>query len=141
MDIKFSFGNCLDDDNNVKPPPRIWPTFPKLCSTTPSTSNAWRNRGFPPSPVAENAQRDLGSSQRHHSPDLLPVPCQRQAGQAEESSLWAGQGFGYGTVHHAAGTLRMPWRKAFDQSFHNGRSWMKTSESTARRTSMSATCQ
>jgi choline dehydrogenase-like flavoprotein len=33
---------------------------------------------------------------------------------------WYGEenkGFGYGTVHHAAGSLRMPWRPRYDQGF------------------------
>jgi choline dehydrogenase-like flavoprotein len=37
-----------------------------------------------------------------------------------EGEVWFGQGgkgFGWGTVHHAAGSLRMPARPGIDQSF------------------------
>ena len=37
-----------------------------------------------------------------------------------ENEIWFGQGgegFGWGTVHHAAGTLRMPYRPSLDSPF------------------------
>jgi choline dehydrogenase-like flavoprotein len=37
-----------------------------------------------------------------------------------DGEIWYGQGnkgFGYGTVHHAVGTLRMPYRSSYDGAF------------------------
>jgi choline dehydrogenase-like flavoprotein len=37
-----------------------------------------------------------------------------------QNEIWYGQGgkgFGWGTVHHAAGTLRIPWRAAYNSPF------------------------
>ena len=46
LDIKFSFGNCLDDDNEVKPPP-LRTTSPRLCSTTLSKVERLAKSRFP----------------------------------------------------------------------------------------------
>ena len=51
--------------------------------------------------------------------DLLAVPARRRR-RARSDDVWYGQGgkgFGWGTVHHAAGTLRMPYRPRYDSPF------------------------
>lgn len=39
--------------------------------------------------------------------------------QPTDGRLGQGKGFGSGTVHHAIGTLRMPWRPRYDGAFQN----------------------
>ena len=51
LDIKFSFGNCLDDKNEVKAAPRPRSMSPRLSSIIRGELNAWRYCGSPPSPA------------------------------------------------------------------------------------------
>ena len=53
----------------------------------------------------------------------------------------AGKGFGWGTVHHAAGSLRMPYGPAMMPPSISNPLWMKTCVSSAPSTFTSATCQ
>ena len=36
-----------------------------------------------------------------------------------QGKLGQGKGFGFGTVHHAIGTLRMPYRRRYNADFEN----------------------
>ncbi|MGF1520107.1 MAG: GMC oxidoreductase [Nodosilinea sp.] len=119
IDIKFSFGNCLDDGNEVKPAPPFgyvpevqfgnlsWADhlassrFPALAGWDKSTPEIWD--------VLNQVTFQLFSQFNHNGQPARPV-----------DEVWYGQGgkgFGWGTVHHAAGTLRMPYRPRFDAPF------------------------
>jgi GMC oxidoreductase len=117
VEIKFSFGNCLDDHNEVKPAPPYqyvpeiafrnlnWvhhlaqERFPALGGWQKSIDDIWGDLNT----VAEQ----IFSHFQHNG-----APAQPQDGR-----LGQGKGFGSGTVHHAIGTLRMPWRPAYDRPF------------------------
>ncbi len=119
IDIKFSFGNCLDDDNEVKPAPPFgyvpevvfrnlsWADhlagsrFPALAGWNKSPADIWV--------VLNQVTHAIFSQFDHNGQPARPV-----------DEIWYGQrgkGFGWGTVHHAAGTLRMPYKPRFDAPF------------------------
>ncbi|MBD2107635.1 GMC oxidoreductase [Nodosilinea sp. FACHB-13] len=119
IDIKFSFGNCLDDANEVKPAPPFgyvpevqfgnlsWADrlaesrFSALAGWNKSTPEIWA--------VLNQVTFQLFSQFNDNGQPARPV-----------NEVWYGQGgkgFGWGTVHHAAGTLRMPYRPQFNAPF------------------------
>lgn len=119
IDIKFSFGNCLDNDNEIKqaPPFGYVPEiafhnlkrvnrlassrFPALAGWTYKPDEIWG--------VLNRVTSQIFSQFRINGRLARP-----------ENEIWYGQGgkgFGYGTVHHAAGSLRMPARNGLDQAF------------------------
>ncbi|MEW4453788.1 GMC oxidoreductase [Bremerella sp. JC817] len=119
IDIKFSFGNCLDDDNLIEPAPPF-EYVPKINfhnqkkadrlahSRLPALAN-WHGGTNQIWDILNDVTHRIFSQFRVHGQSARP---------ADEA--WYGQnwkGFGYGTVHHAAGSLRMPSRPAVDQPF------------------------
>ena len=118
IEIKFSFGNALDDHNEVKPAPPFgyvpeiafrnlnWvhhlaqERFPALGGWQKSIDDIWRDLNGVADRIFSHFQHD-------------GAPAQPQDGR-----LGQGKGFGSGTVHHAIGTLRMPWRPRYDGPFH-----------------------
>lgn len=119
IEIKFSFGNCLDEHNEVKPAPPYgyvpeiafrnlsWvhhlaeERFPALAGWQKSVDDIWNDL---------NAVMDQIFSQFQHNGS----PATPQDGR-----MGQGKGFGFGTVHHAIGTLRMPWRTSYTGAFRN----------------------
>lgn len=120
IDIKFSFGNCLDDDNEVKPAPP-YGYVPEI---------AFRNLGWTDHLAGSRFPALAGW--RKNAPEIFAVLNQvthsifsqfHYDGQAARpvDELWYGQGgkgFGWGTVHHSVGTLRMPYKPRFDAPFN-----------------------
>ncbi len=116
VDIKFSFANCLDDDNGIfshaqdgyTPEIRfkrfselddlLQSRFPAVAGWHKSRQeffdllNTTRNRIFSEFNDVEWITGEYGDGQGKTSP------------------------FGWGTVHHACGTLRMPWKSNFNAS-------------------------
>lgn len=119
IDIKFSFGNCLDNDNEVKAAPP-YEYVPEIAFRNLSWADHLAGSRFPALAgwhknaaaifAVLNHVTHLIFSQFHHNGQAA-----RPAGE-----IWYGQGgkgFGWGTVHHAAGTLRMPYKPRFDAPF------------------------
>lgn len=116
VDIKFSFGNCLDD-NNVIEAAQPFGYVPEIRFANLSWMDHLTGARFP----------DLAGWHKT-APEVFAVLNQvthmifsqfQYQGQAARpvDEHWYGQngkGFGWGTVHHAAGTLRMPYRIALD---------------------------
>ncbi|HEY5954556.1 MAG TPA: GMC oxidoreductase, partial [Terrimicrobiaceae bacterium] len=119
IDIKFSFGNCLDENNEVKPAPpngyvsevvfrnQSWADylaqsrFPALAGWNKSAPEIWA--------VLNHVTHQIFSQFQINGQPARPV-----------GEVWYGQGgkgFGWGTVHHAAGSLRMPARPRYDRDF------------------------
>lgn len=119
VDIKFSFGNCLDDDNEVKPAPPFG-YVPEVAFRNLSWADHLAFSRFPAlagwqkSPVEifavlNQVTHAIFSLFHHNGQPARPV-----------DEIWYGQGgkgFGWGTVHHAVGTLRMPNRARIDAPF------------------------
>ncbi|MFY9227124.1 MAG: GMC oxidoreductase [Blastocatellia bacterium] len=119
IDIKFSFGNCLDDENgifsraddNYTPDIRfkrfsnlddlLQSRFPALAGWSKGEQeffdllNQTKNRIFAEFNDVDNITSEYGKGNGKQWP------------------------FGWGTVHHACGTLRMPWKANRDASFNN----------------------
>jgi len=115
IDIKFSFGNCLDDENEVKPAPPFGYVpeiaFRNLSWTTHLRSRfnalaGWQKSDAEIFAVLNGVTHAIFSQFHLNGQPARPV-----------GEVWYGQGgkgFGWGTVHHAIGTLRMPFRPRYD---------------------------
>lgn len=117
IDIKFSFGNCLDEGNVIDPAPPFG-YVPKITFHNQKWMDRLRDSRFP---ALAGWQKDYNQifdvlnevSQRIFAEfqiDGSPVKPQGAYGQD-------GKAFGFGTVHHAAGSLRMPYRPGKDGDF------------------------
>ena len=113
LDIKFSFGNCLDDENEVKAAPPSGYVSEIVFHNTKRVERLAKSRfpalaGWNKTPpeiwdVLNDITRQIFSLFRIDGKPAEPI---RKYGEIS---------FGYGTVHHAAGSLRMPWYERLDQ--------------------------
>ncbi len=119
VDIKFSFGNCLDDVNEVKPAPPFG-YVPELRMRNLKWMDHLRDSRFP---ALAGWQKDYDGIF-----DVMNGVTNRIFAQFRNNGSPAspsdglrygagGRGFGFGTVHHAAGSLRMPYRATHDGPF------------------------
>ena len=120
VDIKFSFGNCLDDDNEIKAAPPFG-YVPEIRFGNLNHVDRLKDSRLP-----ALAGWRMGSASDIF--DVLNDVTDRIFSQFEVDGVAArpqngarygkdGKGFGWGTVHHAAGTMRMPYRAAHDRPF------------------------
>lgn len=116
VDIKFSFANCLDDDNGVLSHDRDGYT-PQIRFRRFSDLDHLLGSRFPAVAGWHKAPRDFF--------DLLNATRDRIFAEFNEvehltADFGGGPGqqwpFGWGTVHHACGTLRMPYKPNRDAS-------------------------
>jgi hypothetical protein len=125
MDIKFSFGNFLDDHNEIEfgtaTPPAYVPQmrfknlhwmddlaqnrFKALAGWNKSYDDIWW--------VLNGLTYQIFSQFQNHGSQAWPVGWYGQDGRD----------FGYGTVHHAVGTLRMPYKSRYDTNQLNATLW------------------
>ena len=112
IDIKFSFGNCLDNGNAVQTPPPFG-YVPEITFRNTSWMDYLAGSRFPALAGWQKSYDDIFAILNQVTYQIFSQfevngqPCR------PENEDWYGQhgkGFGYGTVHHAAGTLRMPYR-------------------------------
>lgn len=115
VDIKFSFGNCLDPDNEIRRPPPFgyvpeivfrnqnW-TDHLVGSRLPALAG-WRTDDAGVFAVLNAVTARIFAEFRNGG-----APCRPLDGAYGTN----GKGFGFGTVHHAAGSLRMPYRERHD---------------------------
>jgi GMC oxidoreductase len=118
IDIKFSLGNCLDDQNEVRPaPPFAYVpeiAFRNLSWTSHLTGRfnalaGWQKSDVEIFAVLNQVTHAIFSQFHLNGQPARPV-----------GEVWYGQGgkgFGWGTVHHAIGTLRMPFKSRYDAGF------------------------
>jgi choline dehydrogenase-like flavoprotein len=121
LEIKFSFGNLLDDENEIEfdtapIPPYVPPIRFKNLN--------WLDD------LAQNRFKVLAGWNKSYD-DIWLVLNElthqifsqfQKDGNPARPDGWYGQDgrdFGYGTVHHAVGTLRMPFKSRFDTSQFN----------------------
>ncbi|PSB01386.1 GMC oxidoreductase [Merismopedia glauca] len=119
VDIKFSFGNCLDEENGIfshandnYTPDIRFKRFSNLSDLLQSRFPAlagWSK--------GENEFFDLLNHTRNRVfaefNDVDFITGEYGGGSGRQ---WP---FGWGTVHHACGTLRMPWKANRNASFNN----------------------
>jgi hypothetical protein len=117
IDIKFSFGNCLDSGNRIEPAPAFG-YVPEIRFYNQNWTDHLVGSRFPAvagwhkSPDEVFALMNDVTFRIFSQFERFGIPCR------PNGEVWYGkngQDFGYGTVHHAGGTLRMPYRPAFDQ--------------------------
>ena len=122
LDIKFSFGNCLDDANEVKPAPPFG-YVPEIVFRNLSWMDHLAGSRFP---ALAGWNKNFGQIFAVMNEVTHQIFSQFQvSGQPArpENDVWFGQGgkgFGWGTVHHAAGTLRMPYKSSRSGAFDFG---------------------
>ncbi|HEY0154296.1 MAG TPA: GMC oxidoreductase [Longimicrobium sp.] len=117
IDLKFSFGNCLDENNVVMRAPDF-EYVPEVVFRNQSWVDYLAQERFP---ALAGWRRSAGEVF-----DVLNGVTDRifsqfhNVGQPARSGGRYGQGgmgFGWGTVHHAVGSLRMPYRPGLDAPF------------------------
>ncbi len=123
VDIKFSFGNCLDDENFIEAAPP-YGYVPELRFGNLRWMDRLRDSRFPALAGWSKSYEQIFGVLNHVTDQVFSQfrIDGRNARPADE--VWYGQGgkgFGWGTVHHAAGSLRMPYRPRHDSPF-DGRS-------------------
>jgi choline dehydrogenase-like flavoprotein len=125
IDIKFSFGNFLDDSNRVHAPlpfgyvPEIsfknqrWMSYLRD-SRLPALAG-WNKSYDQIFEVLNSVSYQIFSQFKLNGNEARPI-----VENGQES--WFGtnnKGFGYATGHHAAGTLRMPYKTSYDSTFRD----------------------
>jgi choline dehydrogenase-like flavoprotein len=119
LDIKFSFGNCLDENNEVKPTPPFG-YVPEIAFRNQSWADHLADSRFP---ALAGWHKDAGQiwAVLNHVTHQIFSQFQIHGQPARPAGeVWYGQGgkgFGWGTVHHAVGSLRMPYRPRLDAPF------------------------
>ena len=119
IDIKFSFGNCLDDENGIFS--RADDNYtPEILFKRFSNLNDLLDARFPALAGWNKGKNEFFG--------LLNQTRNRIFAEFNDVNFITGeygegdgkQGpFGWGTVHHACGTLRMPWKANRNASFNN----------------------
>lgn len=117
VDIKFSFGNPLDDVNEIRTPPPFQ-YVPEIVFRNQSWMDRLRDSRFP---ALAGWQKDYQAIFDVMNDVTAKVFSQfKSDGHAAQLSGKfgdAGKGFGWGTVHHAVGSMRMPYRPRYDAPF------------------------
>lgn len=125
VDIKFSFGNCLDDANEVKPAPPF-EYVPEIAFRNLSWMNHLAGSRFPAVAGWHRSFDQIWAVMNDVTHRIFSefeidgVPARPEKVDGKEQWFGQGKGFGWGTVHHAAGTLRMPFRRTYDSPFDFG---------------------
>jgi hypothetical protein len=119
IDIKFSFGNCLDENNQVKPA-RPFEYVPEVAFRNQKWVDYLAAERFPALAGWRKSPAEVfdvltGVAEQIFSRfDTGGVPARPDGGARYGQG---GKGFGWGTVHHAVGTLRMPYRPGLHAPF------------------------
>lgn len=123
MDIKFSYGNCLDDNNRILPPPPFG-YVPEITFRNQHWVDYLANVRFPALAGWNKNNKEIFDTMNAIAYQLFGQfthngQVARPVKKDGEESIFNkhGNGFGYGTVHHAAGSLRMPYRPRLDAPF------------------------
>ncbi|MDJ0649286.1 MAG: GMC family oxidoreductase [Xenococcaceae cyanobacterium MO_188.B19] len=120
IDLKFSFANCLDDENGILS--RFDDGYvPEIRFKRFSLLNDLLNSRFPALAGWRKSEQDFfnllnGTRDRifNKFDDLERLPDNHDYGRGNNKQL----PFGWGTVHHACGTLRMPWKSDRNSNFN-----------------------
>jgi hypothetical protein len=117
MQIKYSFGNPLDDGNEIKfsedPASRYVPQidFTNLNWTAPLVGSNGRFNALAGWNKDDQAIWDVLNDVTRQ----IFSQFQSDGNPAQPDGVFGhGKDFGWGTVHHAVGTLRMPYKVRFD---------------------------
>jgi hypothetical protein len=120
IDIKFSFGNCLDDVNEVRPAP-AFEYVPEIAFRNLSWMDYLAGSRFPALAGWQKSHEEIFAVMNHVTHQIFSQFQINGTSARPFNEEWygqAGKGFGWGTVHHAAGSLRMPYRPSHHASFN-----------------------
>jgi len=117
VDIKFSFGNCLDADNEIKAAPPFG-YVPEITFGNLNWMDRLRDVRLPALAGWQKSNQQIFGILNDVS-DQIFAQFQNQGQPVNPDGRYGqgGKGFGYGTVHHSAGSLRMPYRTAYNRDF------------------------
>jgi hypothetical protein len=119
IDIKFSFANCLDDENQVKPsPPSSF--VPEIAFRNLSWADYLAQSRFPALAGWQKSASEIFAILNSVTYEIFKQFDNNGNPARPVDEVWYGQGgkgFGWGTVHHSAGSLRMPYRTRLDAPF------------------------
>lgn len=119
IDIKFSFGNCLDENNEVKPAPPFG-YLPEVAFRNQSWADYLASSRFPAMAGWNKNPSEIWAVLNHVTHTIFSQFQRHGQPSRPQDEVWFGQGgkgFGWGTVHHAAGTLRMPFKPQLHAPF------------------------
>jgi hypothetical protein len=119
LDIKFSFGNCLDDGNEVKPAPPFR-YVPEVVFRNLSWMDHLAGSRFPALAGWQKSFDEIFAVLNHVTHQIFSQFEIDGQPARPVNEVWFGQGgkgFGWGTVHHATGTLRMPYKSSHNSDF------------------------
>ncbi|MEJ3745800.1 GMC oxidoreductase [Actinomycetes bacterium KLBMP 9797] len=114
LELKFSFGNCLDDGNLIEQT-EPFDYVPQLRFHNQRWMERLRDSRFPALAGWHKSYAEIFEVLNSVTHQILSQ-FRNNGGEARpDCDVWYGEegkGFGYGTVHHACGSLRMPYRPA-----------------------------
>jgi hypothetical protein len=119
LDLKFSFGNCLDDENEIHSAPPFG-YVPEVSFRNLGWMNHLTEHRFPALAGWRKNPQDVFAVLNGVADRIFRQFSVHGNRAVPHDNIWLGEGgkgFGWGTVHHAVGTLRMPWKAGFDQAF------------------------
>ena len=117
LDIKFSFGNCLDDDNEIRVPPPFG-YVPEIVFRNQSWTDHLVGSRLPALAGWHKSDQEVFAVMNAVADQVFAQFSNNgQIARLGATRFGRGLGFGWGTVHHAAGSLRMPYRRAHDAPF------------------------
>jgi len=119
LDIKFSFANCLDDENVIRMPDPV-SYVPEIALHNLSWADHLTKVRFPLIAGWMTNDDDLWAILNEVTNQIFSRFHCDGVSARPDGEIWYGQGgkgFGWGTVHHAAGSLRMPARPSLDAAF------------------------
>jgi GMC oxidoreductase len=119
MEVKFSFGNCLDDENVMLfEDPLSSPYLPQIRFKNLSWMDDLAANRFPALAGWPNQSfADIFAVLNRVTQQIFSQFSNRGQPTRPRNECWygdCGKGFGYGTVHHCVGTLRMPAKTRLD---------------------------
>ena len=124
LDLKFSFGNCLDNENAILSPPPFgyvpdikflnqkWVDY--LAQSRFHALAGWHKTNDEIFAVLNEITFKIISQFQFNNQQARPTS---ENGRESWYNV-NGKGFGYGTVHHAAGSLRMPFKSNYISPFN-----------------------
>ena len=119
VDIKFSFGNCLDDVNEVRPAPSFG-YVPEIVFRNLSKVDHLAESRFPALAGWHKDHQQISAVMNSVTHQIFSQFQINGTPARPQNEVWfgpGGKGFGWGTVHHAGGTLRMPYRSSRNAAF------------------------
>lgn len=116
VEIKFSFGNCLDSGNEIRPaPPGAY--VPEIVFRNQGWMDHLAGSRFPALAGWQKNYEEIWAVLNDVTHRIFSRFSRDGLSCRPDGERWYGYGlgFGYGTVHHAIGTLRMPYLARYDE--------------------------